>query len=286
MKKKLPNFKLFRITLLFSLCIFSQLSAQVAVTINGSANWVGYANVFNLSGGYEFGNPWGLADLKSVINSENNTVTLYPNYNTYVAGNDYWANGAIGNKTFEGNTYVEDATLAGQTVTFSGNVISNTLASGYNNMAFIKGLNPANGYSTDVIVTAPLTAGQPFSITATAIPAGLVVQYGFTVSGLNANPADEAALGNVVIAATDLNVADLNITKTMIYPNPAHNHINLSSETNIEELSIYNMLGQMVLSAKPDLSQNTLDISGLTNGIYILNTTSNGKNNSQRFIKQ
>lgn len=286
MKKKLPNFKLFKVAFLLSLFAFPQLNAQVNVTINGSANWVGYANIFNLGGGYEFGNAWGLPDLRSIVSAANNTVTLYPNFNTYEAGNAYWANGAIGNKTFEGNTYVEDATLAGQTVTFSGNVVSNTLAAGYENVAFIKGLNPATGYSTDVLVTAPLEAGQSFSITATAIPAGLIVQYGFMVSGLNANPLDEAALGNVVVAASTLNVATVNKSKTVLYPNPAHNNLQLSSEALIEELSIYNAIGQKVLSAIPNGNQNSIDISGLANGIYILNSTSNGNIKSQKFIKQ
>jgi hypothetical protein len=176
--------------------------AQNTVSVNGSDLWTGYANVFLTDGTtYQFGSGWGLADLKSVVNAGANTVTLYPNYNTYNAADPYWSNGAIGNKVFEGNTYVENNAFAGQVLTFTGNVTSNTLNSAYTAVAFIKGLNPATGYSTDVYVSAPLVAGQPFSITTdAAIPAGLVVQYGFTVKGLNANPAQEAALGNVVVA--------------------------------------------------------------------------------------
>lgn len=176
--------------------------AQNSVSVNGADLWTGYANVFLTDGTtFQFGSGWGLADLKSVVNAGANTVTLYPNYNTYNAADPYWANGNLGNKIFEGNTYVENNTLAGQTLTFSGNVTSNTLDAAYTAVAFIKGLNPATGYSTDVYVSAPLVAGQPFSITTdAAIPAGLVVQYGFTVKGLNANPAQEAALGNVVVA--------------------------------------------------------------------------------------
>ena len=150
---------------------------------------------------FQFGSGWGLADMKSVVNAGANTVTLYPNYNTYNAADPYWSNGAVGNKIFEGNTFVENNSFAGQVLTFTGNVTSNTLNSAYTAVAFIKGLNPATGYSTDVFVSAPLVAGQAFSITTdTAIPAGLVVQYGFTIKGLNANPAQEAALGNVVVA--------------------------------------------------------------------------------------
>jgi len=286
MNKKLLHSTLLKISFLFSLCIFSTMNAQVNVTVNGSANWVGFANVFNLSGGYEFGNAWALADLKSVVNPANNTVTLYPNFNTYEAGNAYWANGAIGNKTFEANTYVESAALAGQTVTFSGTVISNTLDAAYTNVAFIKGLNPANNYSTDVLVTAPLTAGQPFSITATSIPAGLVVQYGFKISGLNANPTAEAALGNVVVGAASLGIAGSSKAKLTLYPNPAHNNISLLSESTIEEVTVHTMLGQKVLDVKTNISQNNIDISGLSSGVYVINATSNGKTITQRFIKQ
>ena len=186
-------------------CTFAGIqnaTAQNTVSVNGADLWTGYANVFLLDGtSYEFGSLWGLADLKSVVNAGANTVTLYPNYNTYNAADPYWSNGAIGNKIFEGNTFVENNTFAGQVLTFTGNVTSNTLNSAYTAVAFIKGLNPATGYSIDVFVSAPLVAGQPFSITTdTAIPAGLVVQYGFTIKGLNANPAQEAALGNVVVA--------------------------------------------------------------------------------------
>lgn len=177
--------------------------AQNSVSVNGGATWLGYANVFLTDGStFQFGSAWGVADLKSVVNVGANTVTLYPNFNTYNAADPYWSNGAVGNKVFEANTFVENNALAGQVLTFSGNVTSNTLNSAYTAVAFIKGLNPATGYSTDVFVSAPLVAGQPFSITTdAAIPAGLVVQYGFTVKGLNANPAQEAALGNVVVAS-------------------------------------------------------------------------------------
>jgi hypothetical protein len=151
---------------------------------------------------FEFGSAWGLADVKSVVNVGANSITLSPNFNAYVATDAYWANGAIGNKIFEGNTFVENSALAGQVLTFSGNVVSNTLASGYTAVAFIKGLNPATGYSTDVNVSVPLVSGQAFTLTTTtAIPSGLIVQYGFTIKGLNGNPANEVALGNVVVEA-------------------------------------------------------------------------------------
>ncbi|MFT5714343.1 MAG: hypothetical protein ACI9WT_000895, partial [Flavobacterium sp.] len=195
----------FIVLLVFSLIgnTFNAIS-QNTVTVSGGSNWIGYANVFNLNGSLNFGSAWALGDLKSVVTVGTNSITLSPNFNAYKAGDVFWANGAIGNKIFEGNTYVENPALAGQTLSFSGNVVRNTLASGYTAVAYIKGLNAANGYSADVDVSVPLVSGQAFSVTTTtAIPPGLIVQYGFTIKGLNGNPVDEAALGNVVVSSSN-----------------------------------------------------------------------------------
>lgn len=282
------NKKLHSIGLL-AICFFAfaqQLSAQVTVTVSGSATWSGYANVFDLSNVYQFGSPWGVPDIKTIINGTDNSVTLSPNFNTYNASDPYWSNGAIGNKIFEGNTFVEDLSLDGQTVTFKGNVASNTLASGYTAIAFIKGLNPATGYSTDVSVTAPLVSGQQFSITATAIPAGLIVQYGFAVTGLNGNPADEAALGNVVVTPANLATMTFEKSQFAVYPNPAVNNLNLDAKGIVESVSIYNQLGQRVLSQMPNSKQSTLDISNLQTGVYVIKASIDGKTATTQFVKK
>ena len=216
MKKTLQFF-------LIGICIFTSyqnVQAQTTVTVNGASNWLGYANVFQTNGTtFAFGSAWALPDLKTTLTASTNTLKLQPNFNAYANATSaadlaYWTNGSgLGNKIFEGNTYVENASLAGQIVTFTGNVTNHNLATGYTAVAFIKGLNPANGYSTDFSVTLPLTATGAFSLsTATAIPTGLIVQYGFTVKGLNGNPANETALGNVTVVGTTPPPTPVNVT--------------------------------------------------------------------------
>ena len=283
MKKKLLSIGLF---VFCFVAMNQQLSAQVTVTVSGSATWVGYANVFDTSNNYQFGSSWAVADIKSTIDPATSIATLSPNFNTYNASDPYWSNGALGNKIFEGNTFVEDPALDGQTVTFKGNVTSNTLASGYTAIAFIKGLNPATGYSTDVSVTAPLVTGQQFSITANAIPSGLIVQYGFSVTGLNGNPANEAALGNVVVVPAALSVAQFENSQISMYPNPALNSLTISAKNNIEKLSVYNLLGQKVMGQYPNADAITLDISQLESGVYVMETTIDGKTATARFLKK
>ena len=188
-------------------------SSGNVVDFDASATFLGYMNWFELpanGGGYVNGSSWTVAALKSVLNTGANTLTLQPNFNTYAENptDAYWVNQTTGagNKNMQAATYVEDATANGTDLTFQGSVSSYTLDAAYTAKYFIKALDPANGWA-DVFggsKTFDLPQSGNFSVSATAaeLPAGLVVQYGFEVFGANANPADEVALGSVVVTAS------------------------------------------------------------------------------------
>ncbi len=258
--------------------------------------WKAYANWFENNGAFEAGttlayaggSSWSFADLKSVLDAGSNTITVYPNYNTYEAGNAYWADGDTGNKIFEGSTYVERNDIAGEYLTFTGTTISTTLLPSFEDVAFIKILNPANGYSVDYHVTADLVPGQTWNLntgTFTILP-GMVVQYGIAVMGKNQNPATEATNGFTVVGSAVAGVGEVKKNAIVMYPNPASSMLNFSSEDAIENIEIYNVMGQKVVNAKPSQNAATVDVSGLANGIYIVNILVNGKQNAARFIKQ
>jgi hypothetical protein len=244
MKRNLQKILLFTVFLF----AFNPNSNAAWVTVNGSATWLGYMNVFDNAGNYQWGSGWGLSDLKSTINTSANTVTLQPNFNVYNATDAYWVNTStgIGIKNMEANTFVENNSYAGQTLVFQGNVVSNTLATGYTAIAFIKGLNPNTGYSLDIYQSAPLVAGTPFNLIAASIPSGLIVQYGFMVYGLNANPADESALGSVVVSGL---TAPLNITNNSLLAHLEQNAVKLNWETSNDE-SIENFLIEKSIDGK------------------------------------
>jgi hypothetical protein len=200
-----------KITLFVFLVTFTLGFSQNTVTVNASATWRAWATwgpaTGNAASDYG-GNAWGLGDLKTFANTFNNSISLYPNFSAYGNGsNPYWVNGVVGSKIFEGSSYVESADLAGSSLTFTAKVASYTLASGYTAEAFIKAIDPLNNYSTVIDIKTPLVAGQTFTISsAGVIPAGLLVQYGFAIKGLNANPAQETALGKVVVGPAGVGV--------------------------------------------------------------------------------
>lgn len=267
-----------------------QVPTGTEVHVDTASTLIAYANFFQLDGTtYIDGHEYGVNDLKTVLNTGNNTIDLHPNFYEFaneVATNPtgtVWHNGEIGTRVFEGNTYVQDDALAGATFTYKGHTISNTLAAGYTGIAFIK-IFDAN-YGNLQMTTAPLVAGEDFSISATPAT-GSHVQYGYSVTGRNANPNQEAALGFARVGRTTASVAPAVKKAIAVYPNPASNVLNITAEDAITKVQVYNMLGQQVINVSPNNTTATLNVSDLKAGIYMVNTMANGKTSATRFIKQ
>jgi hypothetical protein len=177
-------------------------SAQVTVSVDPSASWQGFMNVFELpsnGGAYVFGSSWGTADLTATFSGP--VLTLGPN--SVNDTSSFWYTpsggpGAAGNKTMDANMYVEDsATLPGQTVTFTGNVLNNSFINPYTTVAFIKDF--ASDYSSSTSITVPLTPGV-FSI---SLPTtlGTHVQYGFETIGPDVWVTDRDPVGYAQVSA-------------------------------------------------------------------------------------
>jgi hypothetical protein len=107
----------------------------------------------------------------------------------------------------DANMYVETTGVyTGQTLTFTGNVLSNSLVghvnqlgNGWTSVAFIKDFAP--DYSSSVSTTIPLTPGL-FSISlATINNPARHVQYGFETIGPDVWATDAGPYGNIQITA-------------------------------------------------------------------------------------
>jgi hypothetical protein len=179
--------------------------AQVNVTVDPGASWLGYMNVFDLpsaGGAFRFGSPWGTGDLAASFSGP--VLTLAPN--TIGDPDPYWyigggGPGAPGNKIMEANMYVQnDGGWAGQTVSFSGTVLANTFTSAHTTIAFIKDFAP--DFSSFVQTTVALGGPGDFNISlATINDPARHVQYGFQTVGVNVWVTDVAPYGNLQVTA-------------------------------------------------------------------------------------
>lgn len=83
-----------------------------------------------------------------------------------------------------------------------------------------------------------------------------------------------------------LSVEESNSNKMIIHPNPANEVLNISYSNELDDpiYSVFDISGKRVLNAK--LESNTINISKLNSGNYILRVIANGKVQVQKFIKQ
>lgn len=79
-----------------------------------------------------------------------------------------------------------------------------------------------------------------------------------------------------------LSIDDLNKDEIIVYPNPAREVITIKTNSDIENLQLYNSLGQLIIDQ--NTNAKTLNISQLQNGVYILKIKSENRTVTKRIL--
>ena len=69
------------------------------------------------------------------------------------------------------------------------------------------------------------------------------------------------------------------------YPNPVKDVLNISYNNTISDISVFNLLGQLVMSAKPSANDYQLNMSQLSVGTYLVKVTSENQVKTVKVIK-
>lgn len=189
-------------TLFTMLLSNATVMAVVSVTIDTTTINKGWMNVYTTNGVYEWGVAWDIPALR-VAAAGTTTVTFAPCVITPTT-DDYWYVAVTGaaKHIMEANWYAETEDLPGETLTFGGILVSNTLAAGYTVNAFIKDF--ASDYSSFVATEVDLTTSNsgPFSITYTFINTpGRHQQWGLQMRGLHVKPEEADNFGVITVTA-------------------------------------------------------------------------------------
>ena len=271
---------------------------------NEVSQWIGYMTVYDLledgsQGNNLWGSPWGVSDVATTLNTDPDymTITLEPNYNTYADNptDAYWVNQETGEgaKFMHGTTQIEswDAYNFAD-LTFSGYVYQNTLSDDYTASFFIKCLDPDQGW-TDILEQAyefELPGqGEMFTVTVPGdeLPVGKLVQFGFTVYGANANPADQATNGSIILGPDEdapLSIDAEDVLDMRIYPNPVNSgYVTILSPVNgTKYIEVFDINGRQVLNTS--INNSKLDVSSINSGFYMIKVTINGQTKISKLI--
>ena len=288
-----------KITLLFYFMTAFFGFSQNIVSVNQTDITNGYVNAFNESDlSYAFGFSYPTSSMKTTFPTSN-SVVLAPNFAIWDENDDTPTDGGPAwdpawfsapntpNKIIEAISYAENNALLGSDLTFIGTVDAVTLDAGYTAKAFIKVLDSGSGYATVYYNAVDLTVGD-FTVSATAAELGVgdIVQYGFVITGLIANPADEAALGTVNVSARSLSTNDFNLDNFSVFPNPTKAMWTVKTNAaEIKSVLIFDILGKQVMSLNPNTSEVKIDGIGLSKGLYFAKITTEKGSGSLKLIK-
>lgn len=82
-----------------------------------------------------------------------------------------------------------------------------------------------------------------------------------------------------------LGMENSNFESFRLYPNPVNDVLNLESQEVINSVAIYNIMGQQVQYAKPEVSDAEINISDLKSGVYFIKVSINNKEKTFKILK-
>lgn len=83
-----------------------------------------------------------------------------------------------------------------------------------------------------------------------------------------------------------LSIDDTSLQDVSIYPNPAKDIVNITSSQGIDNIAIYNLLGQKVATYTISGQNSSIDLQALSAGAYILEVAANNQKSTYKLIKE
>lgn len=176
-----------------------------------------------------------------------------------------------------------DYMVGGQDPLYSNEIYTVYVSTG-NTIAAFENTDPSVTVSfTENIGADPAAAGElvPRNLDISALDGATTLYIAFRhhdVSDQFIINFDDVTLSGV------LGVSD-NALEGFTYFVDVNNQLNLSASTSFENVVLYNMLGQQVISQKLNSNNETISLSGLQSGIYIATVSVEGASKSFKIVK-
>lgn len=88
------------------------------------------------------------------------------------------------------------------------------------------------------------------------------------------------------LVPASLEVQNQNLENLKLFPNPVSDFLNLSNDSEISEINVFNLLGQKVLNLNPNALNSSIDMSKLSPSAYIVEVLSDSKKATFKVIKK
>ncbi|MDD7886343.1 beta-1,3-glucanase family protein [Flavivirga sp. 57AJ16] len=110
---------------------------------------------------------------------------------------------------------------------------------------------------------------------------------GWNINWIKITSASSLKSAKTILANnTDINEKVKQISKAKLYPNPFKNSLQFNFEEKNAKITVFNTLGQTMLSSKMIESGKPVDLSSLNKGLYLIRIEKNGVTETVRVIKK
>ncbi len=112
---------------------------------------------------------------------------------------------------------------------------------------------------------------------------GSLIYIGFrhhAVSDMN-----QLNIDDLGVTGTSLGLEDVGELQFSFFPNPVNNVLTINAQASIDNITVYNMLGQTVITSTPNTNDSKVDMSALQTGAYFIQVSINNTLNTVRVIK-
>jgi hypothetical protein len=138
----------------------------------------------------------------------------------------------------------------------------------------------------EVTRTPTLSGWNSFDIPLSAFT-GLTTKGNIAQLVLSGAPVGTVYIDNVYFSKTisTLGIANFETSNVKMYPNPVTDYFTIEANGAIDEVTVYNVLGQEILVKSPKSNATTIQTSDLQKGVYIIKMAVDGKVTTAKIIK-
>ena len=106
------------------------------------------------------------------------------------------------------------------------------------------------------------------------------------ITPAQSNVADYTWLIDDISLTSTLSTENFDRLKVNMFPNPVKNTLTIETNSTIQKVSFYNVLGQEVLTTSPKNNSATIQTSELKRGVYIVKTDVDGVISTSKILKE
>ena len=88
------------------------------------------------------------------------------------------------------------------------------------------------------------------------------------------------------ITSTSLGIKDLSTLQFTYFPNPVNDKLTINAQTNVDNIVVFNMLGQVVSSQSPYSLNCLVDMASMRTGVYFVQVSIGNNTQTVRVLKQ